>query len=74
LTYFSDLSSDREINKKAINNIIKKAGKKVNDDIPFKLVNDVDYGNNAKIIKSLVRESPVRPRRNKKKNKRLRGL
>jgi hypothetical protein len=30
----------------------------VNDDVPFELVNDVDYGGNAEVI-----ESPVRPRR-----------
>jgi hypothetical protein len=30
----------------------------VNDDVPFELVDDVDYGDNAEGI-----ESPVRPRR-----------
>jgi hypothetical protein len=33
----------------------------VNDDVPFELVNDVDYGGNAEVI-----ESPVRPRRSKR--------
>jgi hypothetical protein len=33
----------------------------VNDDVPFELVNDVDYGGNAEIIKS-----PVRPRRSRR--------
>jgi hypothetical protein len=64
LTYFSDLSSDGEINKEATDNITEKAGKEVNDDVSFELVNDVDYGDNAEIIKSLVRESPIRSRRN----------
>jgi hypothetical protein len=62
LTYFSDLSSDREINEEAIDNIIEKAAEKVieevNDDVSFELVDDVDYGGNAEVI-----ESPVRPRR-----------
>jgi hypothetical protein len=34
---------------------------KINNDVPFELVNDVDYGGNAEIIKS-----PVRPRRSEK--------
>jgi hypothetical protein len=73
LTYFSDLSSDKEINEKAIDDIIEEAGEKVNNDVPFELVNDVDYGGNAEVIESpvreslvrelSVRESPVRPRR-----------
>jgi hypothetical protein len=67
LTYFTDLSSDRKINKKVTDNITEKAGKKINDGVPFELVNDVDYGSNAEVIKSLIRESPVRPRRNRKK-------
>jgi hypothetical protein len=66
LIYFSDSSSDREINKKATDNITEKAGKEINDDVPFELVDDVDYGGNAEIIESLVRESPVRPRRNRR--------
>jgi hypothetical protein len=33
----------------------------INDDVPFELVNDVDYEGNAKVI-----ESPVRSRRGKK--------
>jgi hypothetical protein len=67
LTYFNDLSSDGEINEEATDDIIKKAGEKVieevNDDVPFELVDDVDYGGNAEVIESLIRESPVRPRR-----------
>jgi hypothetical protein len=38
-----------------------KAVEKVNDDVPFELVNDVDYGGNEVI------ESPVRPRRSGRK-------
>jgi hypothetical protein len=33
----------------------------VNNDVPFELVNDVDYGGNAEVI-----ESPVRPRRSRR--------
>jgi hypothetical protein len=65
LTYFSDLSSDREINEEAIDDITEEAAKEVieevNDDVPFELVDDVDYGGNAKVI-----ESPVRPRRSER--------
>jgi hypothetical protein len=39
----------------------EKVIKEVNDDVPFELVNDVDYGGNAEII-----ESPIRPRRNRR--------
>ena len=39
----------------------KEVIEKVNDDVPFELVNDVDYGGNAEVI-----ESPVRPRRSKR--------
>jgi hypothetical protein len=35
--------------------------KEINDDVPFELVNDVDYGGNAEVI-----ESPVRPRRSRR--------
>jgi hypothetical protein len=62
LTYFSDSSSDREINEEVTDDITEEAAKEVieevNDDVPFELVDDVDYGGNAKVI-----ESPVRPRR-----------
>jgi hypothetical protein len=65
LTYFSDLSSDGEINEEAIDDIIEEAAEKIieeiNDDVPFELVNDVDYEGNAEII-----ESPVRSRRSKR--------
>jgi hypothetical protein len=60
LIYFNDSSSDKKINEEATDNIIKEAGKEVNDDVPFKLVDDVDYEGNAEIIKSPVRESPIR--------------
>jgi hypothetical protein len=65
LTYLSDSSSDGEINEEATDDIIKKAAEKiieeVNDNVPFELVNNVDYGDNAEVIKS-----PVRPRRSGK--------
>jgi hypothetical protein len=67
LTYFSDSSSDREINKEATDDITEEAGEKVNNDVSFELVNDVDYGINAEVIKSPVRESPIRPRRSGRK-------
>jgi hypothetical protein len=38
-----------------------KVVEKVNDDVSFELVDDVDYGDNTEIIKS-----PVRPRRSRK--------
>jgi hypothetical protein len=42
LTYFSDSSSDREINEEATNDITEEAAKEVieeaNDDVPFELV------------------------------------
>jgi hypothetical protein len=63
LTYFSDSSSDGEINEEATDDITEEAAEEVNDDVPFELVDDVDYGGNAEVIESLVRESPVRPRR-----------
>ena len=43
-----------DITEEAAEEIIKE----VNDDVPFELVNDVDYEGNAEVI-----ESPVRPRR-----------
>jgi hypothetical protein len=36
----------------------KEVIEEVNNDVPFELVDDVDYGGNAEVI-----ESPVRPRR-----------
>ena len=39
----------------------EKVIEKVNDDVLFELVNDVDYESNAEVIKS-----PIRPRRNRK--------
>jgi hypothetical protein len=71
LTYFSDSSSDGEINEEATDDITEEAtdditeeaAEEVNDDVPFELVDDVDYGGNAEVIESPVRESPVRPRR-----------
>jgi hypothetical protein len=60
LTYFSDLSSDGEINEEATDDITEEAGEEINDDVSFELVDDVDYGGNAEVIESPVRESPVR--------------
>jgi hypothetical protein len=37
----------------------EKIIEEVNDDVSFELVDNVDYGSNAEVIKS-----PVRPRRN----------
>ena len=72
LTYFSDSSSDEEINEEATDDITVEAAEEVieeiNDDVPFEFVDDVDYRVNAAVMEvdggnAEVMESPVRPRR-----------
>jgi hypothetical protein len=63
LTYFSDLLSDKEINKEAIDNITEETAKKIIE----KVNDDVDYEGNAKVIESGLAVV-------KKRSRRLKGL
>jgi hypothetical protein len=45
----------------------EKVIEEINDDVSFELVNDVDYGNNAEVIKS-----PVRSRRGERERQAIR--